>query len=682
MWNKLNNEETVARSRQFPFRFFSAYEAIDINIEKLRQDIKEAKQAGAKTGQKSIAGGKKSPKGKGAKPAAKPKKVIVPKNMPDEALITKYKEALDNAVKYATVRNVKPIRGSTVVFCNISDAMTENCKSANGMGSVRTTMDVAVLLGLMCKFMCEESDFRICAAPGRHSACHLPVDLIPGTILDNMKVVTELARSGQLSTASFDFPFDYLEELIREKKVIDNLIVLSNTMVGPGYNDMTHLNPSGVSGMLKKYRQDVNPDLLFVSVNLGSTGRSIDQPAEDKHPNDVLISGFSDAILRYIAERGDSNQLHYIDHIDQEKGIKELPARTRKTSNSFSTFGTRSYSNPFRSRVSLPKKSYLGSTFSFFDDDEKEAEKTDAIDAQERERKAQEDREIEEQELRRVAEQVQKVRSGKWRCARVFLSSTFRDMHGERDYLSRFVFPELRHRCKQKQIHFYDIDLRWGVTQEQAEDVGALSICLNEVDQCRPFFIGLLGERYGLRLDEYKLPDEPRYHWAKNYPKGRSVTELEMYYGALRNAQDTEAFFYMRDNSFISAITEERYREDFVSEDNEARDRTLELKDTIARQFPRNTRTYKPSWAGVVDGKPMTGSLQEFGRNVLEDLWSAICRTFPDAGPKPSDDPLGLALAQDYHHAFMEAHTRAFVGREDSLKVWNIFPPFPCLSSS
>ena len=31
----------------------------------------------------------------------------------------------------------------------------------------------------------------------------------------------------------------------------------------------------------------------------------------------------------------------------------------------------------------------------------------------------------------------------KWRRVRVFISSTFLDMHGERDLLNRFVFPEL-----------------------------------------------------------------------------------------------------------------------------------------------------------------------------------------------------------------------------------------------
>ena len=35
-----------------------------------------------------------------------------------------------------------------------------------------------------------------------------------------------------------------------------------------------------------------------------------------------------------------------------------------------------------------------------------------------------------------------------WRTVRVFISSTFRDMHAERDHLVRIVFPELRERYR------------------------------------------------------------------------------------------------------------------------------------------------------------------------------------------------------------------------------------------
>jgi hypothetical protein len=83
-----------------------------------------------------------------------------------------------------------------------------------------------------------------------------------------------------------------------------------------------------------------------------------------------------------------------------------------------------------------------------------------------------------------------------WKTVRVFISSTFRDMHAERDQLVKVVFPALRELEKYR-VHLIDIDLRWGVTREQADNDQALDVCLDQIDACRPFFIGILGERYG-----------------------------------------------------------------------------------------------------------------------------------------------------------------------------------------
>src|SRR5271170_8041909 len=83
------------------------------------------------------------------------------------------------------------------------------------------------------------------------------------------------------------------------------------------------------------------------------------------------------------------------------------------------------------------------------------------------------------------------------KLVRVFISSTFRDMHAERDHLNRFVFPELRSRCLRLGWDFLGVDLRWGITEEDAEREGTLALCLKEVEHCRPFFLGLLGGLYG-----------------------------------------------------------------------------------------------------------------------------------------------------------------------------------------
>ena len=82
------------------------------------------------------------------------------------------------------------------------------------------------------------------------------------------------------------------------------------------------------------------------------------------------------------------------------------------------------------------------------------------------------------------------------RTVRLFLSSTFRDFGEERDLLMRKVFPALRARLKDRFVELVDVDLRWGITVNQAKRGEVLPICLAEIDRARPYFIGMLGERY------------------------------------------------------------------------------------------------------------------------------------------------------------------------------------------
>jgi tetratricopeptide (TPR) repeat protein len=91
------------------------------------------------------------------------------------------------------------------------------------------------------------------------------------------------------------------------------------------------------------------------------------------------------------------------------------------------------------------------------------------------------------------------------RRVRVFLSSTFRDFAEERDLLVRKVFPELRRKCRERQVELVEVDLRWGITEKEAQQGRILPICMTEIDRARPYFLGLLGERYGW------IPSESEY---------------------------------------------------------------------------------------------------------------------------------------------------------------------------
>ena len=96
----------------------------------------------------------------------------------------------------------------------------------------------------------------------------------------------------------------------------------------------------------------------------------------------------------------------------------------------------------------------------------------------------------------RASDQIRQL--GGWKTVPIFISSTFRDMHGERDVLTREVFPALNERCKRLHINVVPVDLRWGLTAEQCEVEGACQLCLKEIDVGRPFFLGLLGTRYAV----------------------------------------------------------------------------------------------------------------------------------------------------------------------------------------
>src|ERR1035438_9478890 len=153
------------------------------------------------------------------------------------------------------------------------------------------------------------------------------------------------------------------------------------------------------------------------------------------------------------------------------------------------------------------------------------------------------------------------------RQIRVFISSTFRDMQVERDHLVKFIFPQLRKLCESRGVTWGEVDLRWGVTDEQAAEGKVLPICLEEIKRCRPYFIGLLGERYGWIPDALPSDLIEREPWLKEHLHGKtSVTELEILHGVLRNQEMAgHAYFYFRDPAYVNSIPE-KDRKGFTAE--------------------------------------------------------------------------------------------------------------------
>ncbi len=139
------------------------------------------------------------------------------------------------------------------------------------------------------------------------------------------------------------------------------------------------------------------------------------------------------------------------------------------------------------------------------------------------------------------------------RHIRVFISSTFNDMQSERDELVSKIFPILRKKAAERNVTVTDIDLRWGITEEESRNGKVIDICLDEIEKSHPFFIGLLGSRYGWTPAEDKDADygtviEPRHGWATDdIRNGLSITEMEIRYGALRSDSPVYGSFFLKD---------------------------------------------------------------------------------------------------------------------------------------
>ncbi|HYI11052.1 MAG TPA: DUF4062 domain-containing protein [Thermoanaerobaculia bacterium] len=229
---------------------------------------------------------------------------------------------------------------------------------------------------------------------------------------------------------------------------------------------------------------------------------------------------------------------------------------------------------------------------------------------------------------------------------RFFVSSTFRDLYAEREELVQRVFPRLRKLCAERGVTWSEVDLRWGITEEQSERGEVLPICLAEIDRCRPFFLCMLGERYGWVAGTETLAEvAARHPWVASHP-GASVTELEILHGALNEGGiRPAAFFYFRDPAHAA---------DDIDDVDEHCTRMLALKERIRR-----------SGLPLYDGYRSPADL---GARVLADLTALIDRLHP-AGS--SADPLDRETAE--HAAFARSRIGSYVGRQESFRMLDDF---------
>ncbi|KAI8507535.1 Telomerase protein component 1 [Branchiostoma belcheri] len=254
------------------------------------------------------------------------------------------------------------------------------------------------------------------------------------------------------------------------------------------------------------------------------------------------------------------------------------------------------------------------------------------------------------------------LRHSNWKTVRIFVSSTFKDFHSERDVLVKEVFADLRHWCERRRLHLVECDLRWGIPKDTTTEF-TLRTCLEEIDRCyedniMPFFLNMTSERCGWIPGVQEVPPQfaAEYRWIH----GLSVTEMEIMHGAYRKG-NPNSLFMIRDGSFLESVPE-RHHQDFIDITPEAPFKLKMLKKMLQDRFEANqVCLYECEVAGVnSEGRVQLKGLDNFSQKVFEFFTQRIGEQYPLE--EIQTDP--YKQQEEAHEAYMKNKGDLVLGRD------------------
>ncbi|XP_048050287.1 telomerase protein component 1-like isoform X2 [Megalobrama amblycephala] len=606
--NRLTSKNAVIQSRQFPFRFLSAYKVI-LELSKFAGGPAEEVPSSKEILRDIL---NKLPKTKRFQRhnwnTTVRKRMRVTMQVPfvyrkfnikrnllrkanqrlyTQELLKKYCCALEKAVQISCKHNIPPLPGRTLVICNATFSEDRNWSGAEDVclppestdnidnSKLPASVQEAALLLCMMINYCSEDSQVVLHRKHDFQEFKFKSDVLLDNVRQAMKQVNDIKDCDRES----EFPtFSTLFTRMTEEKIkLDRIVVIEKCYTN-----------RDLMVDIDNYRQDTYPDAVVIEVLLGKRCPYIKMKYR-LESNTVQLWGFSEQILKFVSERGSSRMLQHVEHMDRVYNIP--PPQGRKT------------------------------------------------------------------ELERATDAITLPAAPKfrWKGVRVFISSTFRDMHAERDVLVRSVFPELRRRAAAHYLYLQEVELRWGVTEEESNRV--VELCLSEV--CRSqLLLGILGERYGLVPPCPTLPELPQYSWLNSASDGLSITEMEIqqFQALYPDSAQSRMFFYFRSPHLTSSVPV-AWRTDFVAESKEAEAKMNSLKTWIQNNEFKVTENYPCEWGGVVDGKPYVKGLEDFGRAALEDIWEAVQQLFVE---ETDEDLTSEIKEQEVHQDYQQ---RQFHGR-------------------
>ncbi|MBQ7907742.1 MAG: DUF4062 domain-containing protein [Clostridia bacterium] len=176
----------------------------------------------------------------------------------------------------------------------------------------------------------------------------------------------------------------------------------------------------------------------------------------------------------------------------------------------------------------------------------------------------------------------------------IFVSSTFKDMHKERDALQKITLPILYEEAKKRGESVEICDLRWGVNTEDMDNdtssTKVLNVCLDEIDRCQPPMVVILGYRYGWIPDESIINSAAKRYDIVLDDLEKSVTSLEIEYGALsqKRKKDHTLFYFREIDGDAPSV--------YLQEDDYHFQKLKELKERIMKISGGSVKTYRVRW--------------------------------------------------------------------------------------
>ncbi len=244
-----------------------------------------------------------------------------------------------------------------------------------------------------------------------------------------------------------------------------------------------------------------------------------------------------------------------------------------------------------------------------------------------------------------------------------FLSSTFNDMQSERDLIREFIAPEVEEYAKKFGYNCEFIDLRWGIdTRDMTENDAnrkILNTCFDEIRNSRPFFIGLLGERYGWVPDPEEVACAMNGAPLQDEDSDKSITEMEIDC-ALKSFPYLDCcLFYFRDPVDYSKDPDAQKL--YVSTGRE-KNKLTALKKRLSDLCPDCVHTYRATWD---EEKSQIEGLEAFAALLLENIKQVLESEF--RGELAAADKLSESI--NIQDSYIGDRARTFSGRKEELKA-------------